>query len=112
MLIRPGFLYDIKKYLDLKNATWIYSMWPGYFEKSQSLRKLKSHLEKKNVRYEYIHTSGHANLSDLKRLAEAMSPEVIIPIHSFHPDHFKSHFSNVRVVKDGELVDLNKLHCE
>jgi ribonuclease J len=112
MLIRPGFLYDIKKYLDLKNATWVYSMWPGYFEKSQSLRKLKSYLEKKNVRYEYIHTSGHAKLSDLKRLTEAMSPEVIIPIHSFHPDHFKSHFTNVRIVKDGELVDLTTIHCE
>ena len=66
MLIRPGFLYDIKKFLDLKGATWIYSMWPGYFEKSRSLRKLRSYLESKNVRYEYIHTSGHAMLSDLK----------------------------------------------
>ena len=51
MLIRPGFLWDIKRHLDLNDATWIYSMWPGYFEKSQSLRKLKSYLENKNVRY-------------------------------------------------------------
>ncbi len=106
MLIRPGFLYDIKKYLDLKEATWIYSMWPGYFEKSQSLRKLKSYLESKNIRYEYIHTSGHAVLSDLKRLAEALSPAVIIPIHSFHPDRFQDHFVNVRLMKDGELLDI------
>jgi len=106
MLIRPGFLFDIKKYLKLKDATWIYSMWPGYFEKSQSLRKLRSYLENKKVRYEYIHTSGHAMLSDLKRLTEAMSPDVIVPIHSFHPDHFQNHFPNVRLVKDGEIVNL------
>ncbi len=106
MLIRPGFLYDIKKYLDLKEATWAYSMWRGYFEKSQSLRNMKSYLESKNIRYEYIHTSGHAVLSDLKRLAEALSPEVIIPIHSFHPDRFQDHFVNVRVMKDGELLDI------
>lgn len=110
MLIQPGFLWDIKKYLDLNDATWIYSMWPGYFEKSQSLRKLRSFLESKNVRYEYIHTSGHAMLSDLKRLAEAVTPEIIIPIHSFHPDHFQNHFSTVRLLKDGELLDLrNKI---
>ncbi len=100
MLIRPGFLYDIKKFLDLKDATWIYSMWSGYFGKSQSLRKLRSYFESKNVRYEYIHTSGHAMLSDLKRLAGAMSPEIIIPIHSFYPDRFQNHFSNVRLMKD------------
>ena len=106
MLIRPGFLWNIKRYLDLNDAAWIYSMWPGYFEKSQSLRKLRSFLESKTVRYEYIHTSGHAMLSDLKRLAEAMAPEIIIPIHSFHPDHFQNHFSNVRPMKDGELFNF------
>ncbi|MBW2608464.1 MAG: hypothetical protein JRD05_12615, partial [Deltaproteobacteria bacterium] len=47
-------------------------------------------------------------LSDLKRLAEAMSPEIIIPIHSFYPDRFQDHFSNVRPMKDGELLNLIK----
>lgn len=106
MMIRPGFLFDIKKHLDLKDATWIYSMWPGYFKKSPSLRKLKSYLESKNVRYEYLHTSGHAMLSDLERMAEAISPEMIIPIHSFHPEQFQKHFSNVRRVEDGEILSL------
>jgi ribonuclease J len=106
MLVRPGFLYDIKKYLELKDASWIYSMWPGYFEKSPSLRKLKSYLESKGVRYEYIHTSGHATLSDLKRLAQALSPEFVIPIHSFHPDRFQDYFENVRLMKDGETLHL------
>ena len=94
MLIRPGFLWDIKKFLALKEATWIYSMWPGYFEKSPSLRKLKLYLDSIKVRYEYLHTSGHAKLADLKRLAEAMAPDMIVPIHSFHPDQFQNYFSN------------------
>ena len=54
----------------------------------------------------YLHTSGHAMLLDLKRIAEAMSPEMIIPIHGFHPDQFRKHFSNVRCVKDGEIIAL------
>lgn len=106
MLIRAGFIYDIKRFLGLEGATWIYSLWPGYFERSKPLRTLKSYLEDKGVRYEYLHTSGHAKLEDLKKLVDAITPEMVIPIHSFHPDKFKDYFPNVRLVDDGEVVSL------
>jgi len=107
MLIRAGFLWDIKKFLNLTGATWIYSLWPGYFERSKPLRNLKSYFEGKGVRYEYLHTSGHEKLEDLKKLVEAMAPEMVIPIHSFYPDKFKDYFPNVRPVEDGEIVRCN-----
>ena len=106
MLIRAGFLWDLKKFLDLKGATWIYSLWPGYFERSKPLRNLKSYLEEKGVRYEYLHTSGHAKLEDMKKLVDAMTPEMLVPIHSFYPDKFKDYFNNVMLVNDGETVNL------
>ncbi len=106
MLIRAGFLYDIKRHLDLNGATWIYSLWPGYFQRSKPLRKLRAYLEGKGVRYEYLHTSGHAKLEDMKKLVDAMVPEMVIPIHSFHPDKYKDHFPNVMCVDDGEVVNL------
>ena len=106
MLIRAGFLYDIKRFLNLEDATWIYSLWSGYFERSKPLRNLRSYLEDKGVRYEYLHTSGHAKLEDLKMLVDATAPEMVIPIHSFHPDKFKDYFPNVRFVDDGEIVKL------
>jgi len=106
ILIRAGFLWDIKKFLDLKESTWIYSLWPGYLKLSKPLQNLKSYLEDKGVRYEYLHTSGHAKLEDLKKLVDAIAPEMVIPIHSFHPDKFKDYFANVRLVDDGEVVNL------
>lgn len=106
LLIRAGFLWDIKKFLDLKGASWIYSLWPGYFERSKPLRNLKSYLDGKGVRYEYLHTSGHAKLDDLKRFVETVAPEILIPIHSFYPERFKDYFSNVRIVNDGDIVSL------
>lgn len=106
MLIRAGFLWNIKKFLDLSGATWIYSLWPGYFERSKSLQNLKSYLEGRGVRYEYLHTSGHAKLEDMKKLVDAMAPDNIIPIHSFYPEKFKNYFKNVRLVDDGEIVNL------
>jgi hypothetical protein len=35
-----------------------------------------------------------------------MAPEIIILIHSFHLDKFKDYFPNVRLVDDGEVVNL------
>jgi ribonuclease J len=78
----------------------------AYFERSEPLSNLKSYFEDKGVRYEYLHTSGHATLEDLKKLVDAMTPEMVIPIHSFHPEKFKDYFPNVRLVDDGEIVRL------
>jgi ribonuclease J len=106
MLIRPGFMPNIKRYLTLKGATWIYSMWHGYFEQSESLRNLRNYLKEKDVRIEELHTSGHATISELTDLANALSPKMVIPIHTFHPQKFKDHFSNVRLVNNGEELDI------
>jgi ribonuclease J len=107
VLIRPSSLGPVKRYLDIDNAAWIYSMWPGYFEKSRSLRRLKKHFENHNINCKILHTSGHAKLSDLKKLVNALKPETIIPIHSFHVEKFLEYFHNVKLVADGEVLNHN-----
>ena len=106
MLIRAGFLWDLKAFLDLKGGTWIHSMWHGYLDQSESLRNLKSYLEEKDVRIEELHTSGHATISKLTDLANALSPKMIIPIHTFHPEKFEDYYCNVRLVDNGEELDI------
>jgi len=39
-------------------------------------------------------------------MLDAMIPETVVPIHSFHPEKFKDYFPNVRPVDDGEIVNL------
>lgn len=106
MLVRPGFMADIKRFIDLNNAVWIYSMWLGYFERSNSLKKLKSFLLEQGVRYEHLHTSGHARLNDLKDFVDKLSPKKVIPIHSFHPEQYHDFFENVEMVDDGEEIEI------
>ena len=106
MLVRPGFMADIKRFINLDNAVWIYSMWPGYFKRSNSLQKLKSFLLEQGVYYKYLHTSGHARITDLKNFVEKISPKKIIPIHSFHPEQYLELFENVQMVKDGEAIEV------
>jgi len=106
MLLRPGFMADIRRFINLDDASWIYSMWPGYFDRSPSLQKLRAFLQERGVDYQYLHTSGHARLTDMKNFVEKLKPKTIIPVHSFHADQFPDHFANVQVVKDGDLVNL------
>ena len=106
LLVRPNFLDDIKKYLTLEGAIWIYSMWSGYLERETSLQKLRTYFQNKGVRIESLHTGGHAGISDLKRITEAMKPSTVIPIHSFHTEKFIEEFSNVMLVKDGETFPI------
>jgi len=105
LLVRPNFLDDIEK-LSLEGATWIYSLWPGYLERESSLQRLRNYFQEKGVRIESLHTGGHAGISDLKKMAEAMKPTVVIPIHSFHPEKFINEFPDARLVNDGEPFSI------
>ena len=106
MLIRPGFMPNIKRSINLEGAVWIYSMWRGYLERSKPLKNMKKYLEDKGVKFCFMHTSGHATISDLKSLVEAMKPAFVIPIHSFYPEKYEQYFDNVKQLGDGEEFSL------
>ena len=53
-----------------------------------------------------IHTSGHAVIEDLQRLARAIQPATVIPIHTLEPARYVDYFENVEIVKDGESILL------
>lgn len=84
-------------------ASAIYSMWHGYLERSD----LSQFLEASEVPIKEIHTSGHAYVSKLKELADALRPSFIIPMHTFHPEKYADLFSNVIQLKDGEMIDFD-----
>jgi len=106
MVIRPGFLPQLKRFINLEGAVWIYSMWRGYLNRSKPLKNMKNYLEDNGVKFCFMHTSGHAAISDLKRLVEAMRPEFVIPIHSFYPQNYERYFDNVKKLDDGEEFSL------
>lgn len=101
MLFRPSMRTDLEKADCLKDATLIYSMWSGYLERDQ-YRHLRVWLDEKSIPLVHCHTSGHAPISDLKRLANALAPKMLVPIHSFEPTQFPDHFENVALKDDGQ----------
>jgi len=92
----------ISKLKDHTQATAVFSMWHGYLENNN----LSQFLEEKGIKLTEIHTSGHAYVSQLQMLAEALKPRWIIPIHTFYPERFKEMFANVIEIKDDETISL------
>jgi ribonuclease J len=92
----------ITKLKDDSKATAIFSMWHGYLEKNN----LGQFLDLNGIPLTEIHTSGHAYVSQLQMLVDALKPRCIIPIHTFYPEKFKEMFPNVIQLDDGETISL------
>jgi ribonuclease J len=56
---------------------------------------------------EYLHTGGHAKKEHLVKMVDTLKPSMLVPIHSFHSEKFKDDFTNVRLVKDGEVLQID-----
>ena len=47
------------------------------------------------------HTCGHASAADLRRFAAALTPRMLVPIHSFETGRLAKFFANVVPKEDG-----------
>ncbi len=97
--------YGIKKAFARKGyiegSTLIYSMWSGYFENE------KPFWDEYGISPIHVHTSGHADVKQLKKFASALNPVAIIPIHTLSPERFTEYFgSKVRMLSDGKPTEL------
>jgi ribonuclease J len=101
MLFRPSMAKDLERAECLEGANLIYSLWPGYL-KDERYQWFHDWLEKHQIPLTHCHTSGHAPVDDLKRLADAISAKKLVPIHSFEPNAYKQLFENVEIKNDGE----------
>ena len=105
MLFRPLAMSDHGVQAVLEGAALTYSMWEGYLAHDGSRRVLKW-LEDHGIPRRTIHTSGHASVPDLKRLAASLAPRALVPIHSFETAQFGKLFENVFEREDGEWWDV------
>jgi ribonuclease J len=105
MLFRPAMMRDVKAANLWPKSRAIWSQWDGYL-KDGAGAKLKSDLAELGVPLEVIHTSGHASIGDLKKLASAISANRLIPVHTFEGDSFQNYFKKVTRRQDGEWWDV------
>ena len=91
-LLRAGVLTD---------AVVVWSLWPGYLKDLSGKRMIEA-LNAAGVPMVIDHASGHAALADLRRLAGALNPRKLVPIHTEGADRYGEFFENVEFHEDGE----------
>ena len=94
---------QLKKQTPLADASFIYSMWAGYLEKDDYYTGF---CDKYQLRLKKVHVSGHAYRNALQKLASALKPDVLIPVHTLSADRFDTFFDNVVQLYDGAAFEL------
>lgn len=105
VLFRASLLGDLLQAGCLSGAHAVWSQWAGYLKDEKTVA-LFAALQAQGIGVDLIHTSGHASIPDLKRLARAIAPRTLVPIHTFEAARFPSLFENVVVRRDGEWWEV------
>jgi ribonuclease J len=81
-------------------------MWDGYLEQPGG-RRMRNDLSGAGVPLVHHHASGHATTADLVRLAAAIDPAVVVPIHTEAPDRYAAVLGRrVTLQPDGAWWDI------
>lgn len=115
--------YDMKHLLDIKpdKGTYIYSSCEAFNEEMEiDFRRLWQWTRRfgleargfsldgdgKPVFDSRYHASGHASREDLAWVIDRVDPDILIPVHTDNHQWFFDTFENVRVMQDGERLDI------
>lgn len=83
----------------------LYSRWSGYLEQKE-WQKTKAKLDEVRGDLIEVHTSGHIFHSDIVELVGLINAKLVIPVHTFEPEKFDFVVANVRILNDGETLDV------
>lgn len=72
----------------------------------QGLKEVKLANGKTEKRFSRAHISGHISGKELAWFIKNIKPEMIIPIHTEHPELFKEMHKNILLVKKNESVNF------
>ncbi|MFX1304428.1 MAG: MBL fold metallo-hydrolase [Promethearchaeota archaeon] len=119
-------LFDIKNLLDikLKGGTYIYSSSEAFEEESEfDYLRLNNWLkffefkiigfniieEDARIKPQFIkgyHASGHVSKSEIINVIDIIDPDIVIPVHTDHPEWFSANFDNAVLLKDYEIYTV------
>jgi ribonuclease J len=115
--------YDAKHLLDIKpnGGSYLYSSCEAFSEEMEiDFRRLWQWIHRFGLEARGFsvgkqgelsfdpgfHASGHASREDLAWVIDQVDPEILIPVHTTGHDWFADTFENVRVLGDGERIEL------
>lgn len=109
MNVKVSMLDDIRKLKEkelITNACLIYSMWSGYIEKDEKLKKFIERIGDMGIDFKELHTSGHADVASMKRLNEIVNPDKTIIIHTENRKNGVDVFNNIIDLDDNQIFKI------
>jgi len=101
------FLRVLNKLTPLTDSTLIYSMWRGY-EDTEYTKRFLDLCSSLGMRIEYLHASGHAYREQLETAVLRLNPTALVPIHTESAELFREFHDKVLVLKDGDVLDVER----
>jgi len=107
--------WNIQQLVDMhppEGTTWIKSTTEPFSDEMELDEARKQNwLAHFGIEQVQTHASGHASAGELFEMIETISPKMLIPVHTEHPELFESHFasSGITVVVPspaGEKIDV------
>ncbi len=95
---------------DIEPVNVIYSQWLGYLDGNHAdyfgSDRISAFRDDPAINFVYAHTSGHAPVEDLQRLATALKPKQLTPIHTEKASDYGKYFKNASILNDGETLKI------
>jgi ribonuclease J len=83
----------------------LYGYWKGYLTKSDWV-ELQNQIAQVGGDFIPAHVSGHAYVEDIISFVNSVNAKIVIPIHTFEPQMYQDHFSNVCLLNDGQQLEI------
>jgi ribonuclease J len=105
MIARSNKLFEIvlNRLSTIDGVEMIWSLWKGYLIDDNVVKQYCKH---HNLELKCIHTSGHAEIKDLKKFVSSLNPKMLIPIHTFYPETYFEHFTDVVQLNDRDKIEI------
>ena len=103
--------FELKELIDVKpevGSSYIRSVCePFDLEMELDLKKVENWLAHFGLYpYTHIHASGHLNYDEIRDVVQTVQPKVLIPVHTQHPEVFKSFHDNVILPEKGVAINV------
>lgn len=105
MLFRPSMLESDFGGILPVGTRCLYSRWTGYLDRPD-WQPIRNALQSARGDLIEVHTSGHIHAADIADLIQQVNAKLVIPVHTFEPERFHAIAANVRILKDGETLEL------
>jgi len=105
MLFRPSMIDDDFGGRMPEQARCLFSRWEGYLDQPDWI-DARSKIEAAGGDLVPVHTSGHIFVQDIAEFVREVNPRLLVPIHTKKPEAFQGVFAPVRVLSDGEPLEV------